>query len=168
MTEAGLLQMFGALVEDPATSRQGRTKLEAELRLSVLQDKVEVRSVQLDVHYVDPTEITRPRIEALMHSSPRRYRLADWTTLHRPTAVGKDPSLSFPFRETFENLLKVYCNEVHRCATLIEVVHDQYDTVLDGGRVYRERSFQCPSGSRSPSLGRRPGRSNSRTCGAGR
>lgn len=29
----------------------------------------------------------------------------DWNVLRDPTAPGKDPSLSFPFRETFQNLL---------------------------------------------------------------
>jgi hypothetical protein len=57
-------------------------------------------------------EITSTKIEVLMHSSPRRYRLADWTALHLPTSAGKDPSLSFPFRETFENLLQA-CPAAH-------------------------------------------------------
>jgi hypothetical protein len=47
-----------------------------------------------------------------VYGRPRRYRLVDWSTLRRPTAVGKDPSLSFPFRETFENLLQA-CPVAH-------------------------------------------------------
>jgi len=35
----------------------------------------------------------------------RRYRLADWKALHVPEQPDKDPSLTFPFRETFQNLM---------------------------------------------------------------
>ena len=50
-------------------------------------------------------DITRSAIEQLIQSAPRRYRLMDWDAVREPRAAGRDPSLSFPFVETFQNLL---------------------------------------------------------------
>lgn len=65
--------------------------------------------------------ITENRIGQMVGLKPRRWRLKDgWNALNEPSSSGKDWSLTFPFRETFENLCQHTCPARHggvRCGS---------------------------------------------------
>ncbi len=50
--------------------------------------------------------IRREAIAEMLTAKPRRMRLCDWKTLLSPSKPGGDQALSFPFIETFANLVK--------------------------------------------------------------
>lgn len=54
---------------------------------------------------IKQSSISVAAIEEMTKMAPRRHRLEDWVVLRAAKRPGEDPSISFPFRETCENLL---------------------------------------------------------------